>query len=359
MTPSEYYQEHCRNGRIIADAEQLKIIKKLEHLYAQLVIEHHKRSSWAHVFRHNRLIKGIYLWGGVGVGKTFLMDCFYHTVPFKQKLRMHFHQFLQKIHHDLTMHQGELDPLQVIAKEIAQQTQVICFDEFFITDITDAMLLGRLLKALFSNKVCLVTTSNTSPDDLYQYGIQRLQFLPAIAMIKENTQVIHLPSKSDYRLRHLCEAGVFYTPLDQAAFDNMEKTFSVLTEGTIVDELPLHIHGRWIPIKKKSSQTIWFEFADICNVPRSQQDYLTIAEQFKTVFISNIPVISSDAKDQICLFINLVDVFYDAKVRLVLSSAESIPELYHRGHHTILEYERTHSRLLEMQSTDYFIRGEE
>lgn len=358
MTPLEYYQEQCKDGKILLDTEQLIVIKKLEHVYAELIIEQAKRLRWTSIFRHNHLVKGIYLWGGVGVGKTFLMDCFYHTLPFKQKLRMHFHQFLQKIHHDLTIHQGEADPLQVIAKEIAEQTIVICFDEFFVTDITDAMLLGRLLKALFNQGVCLVTTSNIAPDELYQYGLQRLQFLPTIAMIKENTNVIHIPSNRDYRLRHLCEAGVFYTPLNQAASDNMEKTFSVLTEGMIVDEWPIEIHGRSIPIKKKSKDTIWFEFNDICNIPRSQNDYLAIAEQFKTVFISNIPVIPYNAKDQICLFINLVDVLYDAKVRLVISAAESIQELYNRGH-KILEYERTQSRLLEMQSTDYFISGEE
>jgi cell division protein ZapE len=251
MTPSEYYQEQCKNGRIIADAEQLIVIEKLESVYTELMIEQRKRSAWTSIFRHNSLIKGIYLWGGVGIGKTFLMDCFYHTLPFKQKLRMHFHQFLQKIHQELTHHQGEVDPLQVIAKEIATQTVVICFDEFFVTDITDAMLLGRLLKALFSNGVCLVTTSNIAPDDLYKHGVQRLQFLPAIAMIKEYTQVIPIPSKLDYRLRHLREAGVFYTPLDQAAFDNMEKTFSVLTGGEVVDQLPIQIHGRLIPVKKK------------------------------------------------------------------------------------------------------------
>lgn len=358
MTPSEYYQEQCEDKRIIADPEQLKVIKKLEQLYNKLVIEQNKRSRWTQIFRHNQLIKGIYLWGSVGVGKTFLMDCFYHTLPFKQKMRMHFHQFLKKIHHDLTQIQGRVEPLQVIAQKIAEETSVICFDEFFVSDITDAMLLGGLLKALFNQGVSLVTTSNSAPDDLYKYGLQRLQFLPAIAMLKENTEVIHIQSKIDYRLRHLCEAGVFYTPLGQAASDNMEKTFSVLTAGSHVDEFPLQINNRFIPVKKKSHDTIWFEFSDICNIPRSQNDYLTIAEQFKTVFISNIPIISPNEKDQICLFISLVDVFYDAKVRLVLSAAQSISELYTRGF-KILEYERTHSRLLEMQSTDYFISGEE
>jgi len=358
MTPRNYYQEQCAAGKITEDAEQLKVIAALEHVYVELVAEHAKRTSWTSLLRHHRLIKGIYLWGGVGVGKTFLMDCFYSTLPFKQKLRMHFHQFLQRIHHDLTVHQGEADPLQVIAKEIAKETMVLCFDECFVADITDAMLLGRLLKALFIQGVCLVTTSNIAPDDLYKNGVQRLQFLSAIEMIKDNTVVMHIPSAVDYRLRHLREAGVFYSPLDQAAAENMEKTFAVLTTGKVVDELPIQIYGRSIPIRKKTQDTIWFEFVDICHIPRSQNDYLAIAKQFKTVFISDIPVIAPDDRDQITLFINLVDVFYDAKIRLVISAAEPVPELYSRGY-KILEYERTNSRLLEMQSTDYFISGEE
>jgi cell division protein ZapE len=358
MTPLDYYQEQCRSGRITSDAAQLVVIEKLQRVYNELVTEHGKRSSWVKHFRHDYLVKGMYLWGSVGIGKTFLMDCFYHTLPFQQKMRMHFHQFLQRIHHDLTLHQGEADPLQVIAKEIAQQTMVLCFDEFFVIDVTDAMLLGRLLQALFKQGVCLVTTSNTAPDNLYQYGVQRLQFLPTIAMIKDNTEVVNIPSQIDYRLRHLREAGVFYSPLDQAAADNMEKTFSVLARGNEIDHLTLQIHGRFIPVIKKTIDTVWFSFADICNVPRSQNDYLAIAKQFKTVFISDIPVISPDSKDQICLFISLVDVFYDARVRLVISAAEPVPDLYIRGH-KILEYERTHSRLLEMQSKDYFITGEE
>jgi cell division protein ZapE len=358
MTPSNYYKEQSQNGCIETDTEQLLIIKKLDDLHAKLLQEHIKRSHWTSLWRKNHLIKGIYLWGSVGIGKTFLMDCFYHTLPFKEKSRMHFHAFLQRIHQDLTIHQGQLDPLDKIAKDIAKNTLVLCFDEFFVNDITDAMLLGRLLKALFRYGVCLVTTSNVTPDDLYLNGVQRLQFLPTIAMIKNNTDVIYLPSKVDYRLRHLHTAGVFYTPLNQAAEDNMEKTFSVLTQGCVIDSFPLQIHGRSIPVIKKTSHIVWFEFSDICHIPRSQNDYLALAQQFKTIFISHVPVISPEDKDQISLFISLVDVFYDAKIRLVISAAQPVPELYSRGY-KILEYERTHSRLLEMQSRDYFISGDE
>lgn len=357
MTPLDYYNEQCQKGHIKSDEQQLRIIDKLHSVRTELLREYANRDSWK-IWRRNQLVKGIYLWGGVGIGKTFLMDCFYHTLPFEQKLRMHFHAFLQKIHQDLTTHQGETDPLQKIAKDIATKTIVLCFDEFFVNDITDAMLLGRLLKALFNYGVCLVTTSNSAPDDLYPNGLQRLQFLPTIAMIKEQTEVIHLPSQMDYRLQHLHEAGVFYTPLNQAAVDNMEKTFLIFNKGKQTDQLPLHIHGRLIPVRKKSADIVWFEFSDICHIPRSQNDYLAIAQQYKTVFISDIPVISPENTDQISLFINLVDVFYDAKIKLVISAAQPVPELYSQGY-KILEYQRTNSRLLEMQSTDYFIAGEE
>jgi cell division protein ZapE len=353
MTPLEYYNEKVKQGMIIEDAQQLLVLQQLQRVYNDLVAENTRREKITAIFRRPQRVKGIYLWGGVGIGKTFMMDCFYHTLPFPNKMRMHFHQFMQKVHNALTQHQGEKDPLQIIAKDFARETMVLCFDELFVSDITDAMLLGRLLKALFAQGVCLVTTSNSMPDDLYKNGLQRFQFLPAIAMIKKETDVIHIPTSIDYRLRHLKEAGVFYTPLNEAATKNMEKSFAQLTEGEPVDTQPVSICDRSIKIVKRAGNVIWFDFAEICRVPRSQNDYLAIAEQYKTVFISNVSVIPEKAKDIICLFISMVDVFYDARVRLVISAQEPVEQLYSRGY-MILEYTRTNSRLLEMQSTDYF-----
>jgi cell division protein ZapE len=284
------------------------------------------------------------------------MDCFFKNLPFPEKMRMHFYQFMQLVHTELTKHQGEKDPLYIIAKELSKNTMVLCFDELFVSDITDAMLLGRLFKYLYAKGVSLITTSNVAPDDLYKNGLQRSQFLPAIALLKLNTEVINMPSAIDYRLRHLKEAGVFYTPLDEIAAANMEKSFSVLTEGLPVTTAPIIIHERAIAIKKQAGNVIWFHFSDICSVPRSQSDYLAIAEKYRTVFISDIPIIPVAAKDIICLFISLVDVFYDARIRLVFSAAESVAELYDRGYME-LEYARTHSRLLEMQSEDYWNAG--
>lgn len=357
MTPLEYYNEQCKQGVIVADHEQQLALKKLETVLTALVAEQKKRKAWYRVIYQPKPIAGLYLWGGVGIGKTYLMDCFYFCLPFKQKLRMHFHSFMRHIHQELSHHQGEADPIKVIAKELAKKIIVLCFDEFYVSDITDAMILGRLLKALFMYGVTLVATSNIAPDDLYKNGLQRSQFLPAIALIKKNLAIVHIPTTVDYRLRHLQAAGVFYTPLNEKARENMQKTFELLTKGHSVDESSITINGRQIPVIKKTSEIVWFDFAVICRVPRSQNDYLAIAEKYHTVFISDIPIIPTDATDTICLFVSLVDVFYDAKVKLVMSAAESIPEIYSRGF-MILEYTRTHSRLLEMQSMDYFI-GEE
>lgn len=353
MTPVDYYNDFLTKGLIQSDDEQLKVLDRLQKVYADLIVEHKKRFGWFSFLHKHSTVKGIYLWGGVGIGKTFMMDCFYNALPFKQKMRMHFHMFMQRVQDDLIRHQGEVDPLQAIAAEIASQTLVICFDEFYVSDVADAMLLGRLFKALFSKGVCLVATSNIPPDELYKDGLQRLQFLPAIALIKANTETFHITSQMDYRLRHLKEAGVFYTPLGALADEKMQKAFDILTKGYKIETAPININGRFIEIKKKAHDVIWFDFKDICSIPRSKHDYLVLANQFKTVFISDIPIIPENNRDTICLFVSLVDVFYDAKVKLVISAAEPVPELYSRGH-MVLEYARTHSRLIEMQSKEYF-----
>lgn len=353
MTPLDYYLEQCRQGLVVEDQQQRIVLQHLQRIYQNLIDEQQHRSRWISLFRKPHLVKGAYIWGGVGIGKTFMMDCFYHCLPFPNKIRMHFYQFMQQTHNDLTKHQGEKDPLQIIANELARKAIVLCFDELFVSDITDAMLLGRLFKALFSQGVTLVATSNSAPDDLYKNGLQRSQFLPAIALLKQNTDVLHVPTTVDYRLRHFKEAGVFYTPLNEDAKQNMEKSFQALTQGKTIETTPITIFGRSIAVKKRTKDVIWFDFHDICAVPRSQKDFLAIAEQYQTIFISDIPVIEANEKDKICLFISLIDVFYDAKVKLVFSAAESIDQLYNRGY-MLQEYTRTHSRLKEMQSMDYF-----
>lgn len=352
-TPLELYQEKCQQGFITQDKEQLTALQHFERIFIELIKENNRRQQIISFLKRKKLVKGLYLWGSVGIGKTFLMDCFYQALPFPNKIRMHFHQFMQWMHQELILHQGKKNPLEYVAEDLAAKAIVLCFDELFVSDITDAMLLGRLFKALSTRGVCLVATSNVLPDELYKNGLQREQFLPAIALLKENTEVFHLPTHEDYRLRHLREAGVFYTPLSKETTEKMEANFSILTNNLPFSSDPITIHDRLIPVKKRCGDVIWFEFNDICHVPRSQQDFLALAEQFRTIFISNIPVFSAQDKDTICLFISLVDVFYDARVRLVISAAESVADLYSQGY-MVMEYTRTHSRLLEMQSEDYF-----
>jgi cell division protein ZapE len=325
----------------------------IQDIYANLIHEFNQRSGLLSTLRKPKLVKGAYLWGGVGIGKTFLLDCLFHCLPFPNKLRMHFHQFMQLIHHELKINQGLKDQLKKIAKKFANKNVLICLDEFIVSDIVDAMLLSRLLTILFSCGVCLVTTSNTTPDDLYKNGLQRKSFLSAIKLLKHNTNVIHLPTIIDYRIQYLKSAGVFYTPHDKAANNKMEKCFAVLCDGEEECSQPIEIGGRFIHIIKQAGECIWFDFATICSVPRSQQDYLMIAKHYKNVFISNIPYIPANANNVINLFIRMIDVFYDSHIRLIFSATVSIDEIYTQGY-MMPDFQRTRSRLLEMQSEKYF-----
>jgi len=353
MTPSQYYQLQVQKGVIQEDQQQLDVLASLDNIFQGLCREYKMRQGVCRLFHRPALVKGLYLWGGIGVGKTFLMDCFYHSLPFESKMRLHFHHFMSRIHTELKNHQGETDPLYKIAKSLSKEILILCFDEFYVSDITDAMLLGRLFEALFVHGVTLVLTSNLAPDDLYKYGLQRQQFMPAIKLIKENTKVTHIQAKYDYRLRHLQEAGVFFSPLDEIATAKMHKTFMILTDNKPVSYDPITVNGRKIIIVKQVGDVVWFDFSEICRIPRSQQDYLVLATLYRIIFISNIPRIPENALDTLRLFVNLVDVCYDARVKLVISAAEPLSELYSRGQ-MALEYARTHSRLLEMQSIDYF-----
>ncbi|MDX1901047.1 MAG: cell division protein ZapE [Gammaproteobacteria bacterium] len=354
MTPTECYQAQCAQGMIVSDQTQLDAMQQFERVYFDLLSEYRLRQKWFALFRKTRVVKGLYLWGSVGIGKTFMMDCFYQSIPFSEKMRMHFHAFMAMVHQALKQHQGEKNPLRAISDDIARRAMVICFDEFFVSDVTDAMLLGGLFSELFKRGVTLIATSNTAPDNLYKNGLQRERFLPAIEHIKENTIVYSIHSDIDYRLRHLKEAGVFFSPLDALAEKNMQNTFSQLTRGEEIQHDPVMIQDRSIHVYGRTQDVIWFDFSDLCTVPRSQQDYLEIAKRYKVVLVSNVPVIPPHAKDMICLFVSLIDVLYDARIRLVISAAEPVVDLYLRGF-MIMEYTRTQSRLLEMQSEDYFL----
>lgn len=356
MTPSEYYKQQCQLDLVVEDEQQLRALLYLDQVCLDLIEEYRARGKWSAFLRRPKVVKGVYLWGGVGIGKTFMMDCFYQCLPFEKKKRIHFHQFMRSVHEALKRYQGEMNPLDKVAKALADKTMVLCFDELHVSDIADAMILARLFSALIKYGVSIVTTSNVRPDDLYLRGLQRQLFMPAIELLKDNTQVVYVPTITDYRMQHLSHSGAFYTPIDEIADINMEKSFNLLSGGAVNDAAEIEICDRTIQVVKESTEVVWFDFYSICTVPRSQHDYLEIVKKYKTVFVSNIPFISASEKNTIRLFIRMIDVFYDARIRLVCSSENDIASIYTEGD-MLTEFARTRSRLFEMQSEHYFNLG--
>ncbi|MBT5701137.1 MAG: cell division protein ZapE [Gammaproteobacteria bacterium] len=301
------------------------------------------------------LVRGLYFWGGVGRGKTFLMDLFYEELPIKQKKRLHFHRFMRQVHQKLNDFQGESNPLKKVAASFAGQARVICFDEFFVSDITDAMLLAGLLDEMFKLGVTLVATSNVEPDHLYENGLQRRKFLPAIELLNTHTLVHNMDGGLDYRLRALESAEIYHFPLDDAAETGLQAAFHSISpdEGRAAVVLP--IEGRDIATRRCGDGVAWFEFAALCDGPRSQNDYIELARLFQTVLIGNVPRFGEQKEDQARRFISLVDEFYDRSVKLILSAESPILDLYH-GRRLAFEFQRTESRLQEMQSKEYLSR---
>ncbi len=302
----------------------------------------------------NSKVQGLYLWGGVGRGKTYLMDTFFDALPGEQKLRAHFHRFMHRIHRELDELKGTRDPLLVIAKQMAQQYRVICFDEFFVSDITDAMLLGTLFEALFKEGVVLVATSNIVPDDLYKNGLQRARFLPAIAEIKANCQVLNVDSGIDYRLRTLEQAEIYHHPLDETAECNLQRYFTQLAPESEVSETPLEIDGRSIVIRKQAQGVLLADFRALCDGPRSQRDYMELAQLFHTVLLSGLEQMGAQqtGDDIARRFLALVDEFYERHVKLIISAEVPLEQIYTDGQLSF-EFRRCRSRLIEMQSRDY------
>ena len=352
MSPLEIYQSLLNSGQYKKDPMQLTAIQALQRIYDQLSHAQSVTQKIKNIFSKRSQIKGLYLWGSVGIGKTWLMDIFVKSLGEQKKLRMHFHSFMRMTHQQLTRYQGKKDPLQLIAKNLAKRCNVLCFDEFFVTDIVDAMLLGNLFRALWSAGIMVVATANVHPDDLYKNGLQRELFLPAIALIKMHCVILHMRSQQDYRLQTLQQEGIYYYPLTQETHAKMQKRFahhaSTWTQGEM-----LTIEKRQIPTVRIAANTVWFTFQDLCTVPRSQMDYLEIARMFHTVFLSNVPKISRDQDNAIQYLINLVDVFYDAHVKLIIAAEVSVDELYSEGRMQFV-FQRTKSRLREMQSIEYW-----
>jgi cell division protein ZapE len=297
-------------------------------------------------------IRGLYFWGGVGRGKTYLVDTFYEALPFPDKMRTHFHRFMQRVHNELAHYKGEKNPLTLIAGKFATEARVICFDEFFVKDITDAMILANLLEALFERGVVLVATSNIVPDDLYKDGLQRARFLPAIELVKRHCDVVNVDSGVDYRLRALERAAIFHSPLDEEAERELMRSFKEIAGHEGEANTPLEINHRVLKTRCLHDDVAWFEFVELCDGPRSQNDYIELAREFHTVLVSNVTYMDAKKDDQARRFINMVDEFYDRGVKLLMSAEVPIDQLYGDGKLTF-EFQRTLSRLQEMQSKEY------
>ena len=295
--------------------------------------------------------RGLYLWGGVGRGKTCLVDSFFDTLPFDRKLRLHFHRFMQRVHAELRALGHQANPVDEVARRLGE-CRILCLDEFYVSDITDAMLLHKLLTGLFCNGVTLITTSNIPPDDLYRNGLHRHLFLPAIDLLKQHLEVFHLESGVDYRLRSLEQAEIYHAPLDDAADDRLAEAFHSIAPDTGEVDGELEVNNRRIPVVRQADGVVWFRFPDICDGPRSQLDYVEIARMCHTVLVSGIPVMDEGMENQARRFMALVDEFYDRNVKLIVS-AQTPPDRLYQGKWLSREFQRTHSRLQEMQSHAY------
>lgn len=360
-TPWEKYQQDLTSSEFHPDAAQENAVKELQRLFDELT--HPKRKlTWrvklAGAFgkgMHKPSIQGLYFWGGVGRGKTYLVDTFYECLPFKRKMRIHFHRFMHRVHQEMKELGGESDPLKIVAAKFAKETKVICFDEFFVSDITDAMILGTLMQELFSRGICLVATSNIVPDDLYKNGLQRARFLPAIELINQNCRIVNVDSGVDYRLRTLEQAEIYHFPLDTDATQNLCRYFKQLAPEIGGCGRDIEIEGRMIPSLQDADGVVMFEFRALCDGPRSQTDYMEISRCYHTVLLANVEQMGREIDDIARRFIAMVDEFYERNVKLIISSAVSMEALYTQGQ-LEFEFKRCLSRLSEMQSHEYLAK---
>lgn len=364
LSPLARYRRDLENPEFSADPAQEMAVKKLEDLYWRLLARDGAKPSLLSRLAsalgfgtgYREPETGLYFWGGVGRGKTYLMDMFFESLPFERKMRIHFHRFMRRVHQELKSLAGEKNPLEKVADRIAGQAIVICFDEFFVSDITDAMLLAGLFDALFARGVSLVTTSNIQPDGLYRDGLQRARFLPAIALINKYTEVVNVDGGTDYRLRTLERAELYHSPLDDAADTSLLDSFQHLAPEQGRADVAVEIEGREIMSRYLADDVVWFDFEEICGGPRSQNDYIELAREFHAVLVSNVPRMGTGIEDKARRFINMVDEFYDRNIKLVLSADVPLEQLYSQGR-LAFEFERTKSRLQEMQSHDYLAAG--
>ena len=361
--PKISYQKALQSNQINPDKMQMSVVEHLEDLHQRLSLTSISSnatitSKLTGIFKRSSkqpsAIEGLYIWGSVGRGKTFLMDIFYECLDEQNKLRLHFHRFMQEVHHQLKSINNEESPLNVVADSFKDRTNIICLDELFVSDIGDAMILAGLFDAFFARGITLVTTSNCHPDELYQGGLQRQKFLPAIELIKKHTKVVELGGNTDHRLEFLEHADIYHHPLDESADSVMLNNFMHVSPDSGRENEYLQIEGRKIQTIRCSEGTVWLTFSELCDGPRSAADYIEIGRCFNTVLISNIPILTN--KDDLARrFITAIDEFYDRSVKVIVSAETTVHELY-KGERLSFEFQRTISRLLEMRSHDYLAR---
>lgn len=352
-----YAQELARSG-FHADPAQQAAVDALEELRNRLLKHASGGASprrWFERLRSAKGERGLYLWGGVGRGKTWLMDLFFQSLPFPKRQRRHFHRFMYEVHANLKKLQHTAAPLDQVAQRIAHDAHVLCIDELFVSDIADAMIVGGLLRGLFRHGVALVATSNLAPQRLYEHGLQRERFLPAIDLLERHTRVLEVDAGTDYRLRNLISAGIYLATSAPDTTARLTTLFGKLASGGETHAGTVDIEGRAIAVVCESGSAIWFDFAALCAGPRSQNDYIEIARAYQSVLLSNVPQFDALHDDEARRFIALIDELYDHGVKLVIAAAAAPAQLY-RGERLRVEFERAASRLVEMQSAQYLAR---
>ena len=354
MTPFERYQAALATGNFSPDDIQAAAMRYLDGLYHNLITQKKdEKGFFKNLFKTKSAAPtGLYMWGGVGRGKTWMMDMFYDSLPFDDKMRLHFHHFMRRVQQELVKLQGQTDPLQKVADIIRAEARIICFDEFFVSNVSDAMILGDLFAMLFDRGITLVATSNIAPDGLYKNGIHRDRFLPAIDEVQKHTTVMNIDAGIDYRLRLLKQAKLYSYPLADDTKGWLSERFDALAGNQVVHTDPIVVAGREIEVIKRTETMLYVDFRAVCMQPRSASDFITIANDYNTVLLDNVPALSDTLMDPTRRLIYLVDEFYDRKVKLLMRAEQSIIELY-QGEKLAFEVERTRSRLLEMQSEEY------
>ncbi|MFC4953201.1 cell division protein ZapE [Acinetobacter puyangensis] len=352
LSPAMRYQQALDSGQFTPDVEQQKAVQTLDEVWQELMQRYKSSKKAFRRFRRQTAPDGVYMWGGVGRGKTWLMDQFFDSIPFRRKMRMHFHHFMQHVHRELNKLSGQRNPLDIVADQIYRDAVVICFDEFFVSNVTDAMILGDLFQKLFTRGITLVATSNIAPDGLYKNGIHRDRFLPTIELVKKHCTVLNVDSGVDYRLRLLKQSQLFKSPLNRENEAWIEERFNTLTSTQTVVRESILINQRIVANRAHTEDVLWCDFSELCLKPRSPADFIEIANTYNTVLVSSVPHLTDQLSDGTRRFIYLVDEFYDRRVKLILTSEDSILHLY-QGEKLAFEIERTRSRLLEMQSEEY------